>query len=341
LVISFGCASQTGEGFEELVNTINSEEIKRKVKKVVITDTSYLYRHDISEFAKYADPTIPTIWYLVNKKWIEKLMVPIELKSWANEVKTDAFKKWFDKILVDYKDQANFRDAVNIEAAYFSKECGIGNFKNCRDFLLEETAHALAFLDRRVVVYPMDIADSINHAMNFYEKKYTHIKYKLSYATQKKKRYDSHYYDEIDKRVSDFMSGNIRGLNFYVVNRDGEYVYQNRYFGKIVGKNNNKDIDPKSWEVSKRVMDSETSEVLEEEFQNIYYTSFKSPLIINNKVEGVIGLAIDITDRKKREELENKLKMREGLYKVAKEVSHDIASPVTALKIIEEVIKGN
>ena len=33
LVISFGCASQTGEGFEELVNTINSESIKRKVKK--------------------------------------------------------------------------------------------------------------------------------------------------------------------------------------------------------------------------------------------------------------------------------------------------------------------
>ncbi|MDR1244987.1 MAG: HAMP domain-containing histidine kinase, partial [Endomicrobium sp.] len=40
------------------------------------------------------------------------------------------------------------------------------------------------------------------------------------------------------------------------------------------------------------------------------------------------------------EELENKLKMREELYKVAKEVSHDIASPVTSLKIIEEVYKG-
>ncbi|MDR1243886.1 MAG: hypothetical protein LBJ79_01670, partial [Endomicrobium sp.] len=47
LVISYACASQTGEGFEELVNTINSESIKRKVKKVVITDTSYLYRHPI------------------------------------------------------------------------------------------------------------------------------------------------------------------------------------------------------------------------------------------------------------------------------------------------------
>ncbi|MDR1433914.1 hypothetical protein [Candidatus Endomicrobiellum devescovinae] len=128
LVISYGCASQTGEGFEELVNTINSESIKRKVKKVIITDTSYLYRHDIAEFAKYADLTIPTIWYLVNKKSIEKLMVPIELKSWSNEVKTDTFKKWFDKILVDYKEQTNFRDIVNIEATYFQKHGGGGGF---------------------------------------------------------------------------------------------------------------------------------------------------------------------------------------------------------------------
>ncbi|MDR1087287.1 MAG: hypothetical protein LBL16_03500, partial [Endomicrobium sp.] len=42
LVISYACASQTGEGFEELVNTINREGIKRKVKEVIITDASYL-----------------------------------------------------------------------------------------------------------------------------------------------------------------------------------------------------------------------------------------------------------------------------------------------------------
>jgi hypothetical protein len=58
LVISYTCASQTGEGFEELVNSINSPDIKRKVKKVIITDTSYLYRHDIPEFAKYVDPNL-------------------------------------------------------------------------------------------------------------------------------------------------------------------------------------------------------------------------------------------------------------------------------------------
>jgi hypothetical protein len=34
LEISYACASQTGEGFEELVNTINGGGIKRKEKKV-------------------------------------------------------------------------------------------------------------------------------------------------------------------------------------------------------------------------------------------------------------------------------------------------------------------
>jgi hypothetical protein len=42
LVIFHSCASQTGEGFEELVNSINSADINKKIKKVIITDTSYL-----------------------------------------------------------------------------------------------------------------------------------------------------------------------------------------------------------------------------------------------------------------------------------------------------------
>ncbi|MDR1418334.1 MAG: hypothetical protein LBI80_04170 [Endomicrobium sp.] len=98
LVISLGCASQTGEGFEELVNTINSEEIKRKVKKVNIIDTSYLYRHTIPEFTKYSDITIPTEWYLKNSKAIEKLTVPVKLKLWARDINTEKFKNGIKRL---------------------------------------------------------------------------------------------------------------------------------------------------------------------------------------------------------------------------------------------------
>jgi hypothetical protein len=45
--------------------------------------------------------------------------------------------------------------------------------------------------------------------------------------------------------------------------------------------------------------------IVEEEYQGIYYVSVKSPLIINDKVERVIELAVDIT----AEELQNKLKI--------------------------------
>ena len=38
IVISKACLSQTGEGFEELVNSLNSDEIKRKIKKVNILE---------------------------------------------------------------------------------------------------------------------------------------------------------------------------------------------------------------------------------------------------------------------------------------------------------------
>jgi hypothetical protein len=44
-MVSQANESQTGEGFEELVNSINHPNISKKVKKLVIIDTTFLYRH--------------------------------------------------------------------------------------------------------------------------------------------------------------------------------------------------------------------------------------------------------------------------------------------------------
>ncbi|MDR2644522.1 MAG: hypothetical protein LBB44_00840, partial [Endomicrobium sp.] len=339
LVISYGCASQSGEGFEELINTINSEEIKRKVKKVVITDTSYLYRHTIPQFSGYCDPNIPTEWFLKNRTAIEKLKVENELKSWANGVNSEEFKKWYRKIKQDFFVDSNFKDAV-IQLAmefttknFYDVDCG-----RSIDFIIEEAAYtAFNFKDANIV-YPNGCSLPVNIIIKKYNLGTRFLSYKLSNHAQ---CHSIKILDRaaVDREVIKFIK-EIQHINFYVVDREGNIIYMNQSLSNIVSEKNAKEVSQITWQNSLKVMEKKDILTFGEHDKDKIFLSVKSPLIINNKIEGVIGLSIDITDRKKREELENKLKMREGLYKVAKEVSHDIASPVTSLKIIEEMYKG-
>ncbi|MDR2617216.1 MAG: hypothetical protein LBC22_05415, partial [Endomicrobium sp.] len=144
LVISYGCASQTGEGFEELVNSINSPDIKRKVKKVIITDTSYLYRHGIPKFSEYFDHSHPTLWFLDNRNYIEQLSVDTIIKSWAEGIDSNEFVRWHKQIIKDFIGDENgdgviqdFRDLVLFEANKAASK-GSGTLKQCIDFVLEE-----------------------------------------------------------------------------------------------------------------------------------------------------------------------------------------------------------
>jgi signal transduction histidine kinase len=351
LVISYGCASQTGEGFEELVNTINAEEIKRKVKKVVITDTSYLYRHVIPEFVKYADPSIPTEWYLKNKEAIEKLEVENELKSWASGINSEEFKKWYQKIMIDFggDEKGNninleFRDKV-MQASSVGAYKNNTNIKGCIEFMLEETVYTCAFLNGSALVYPSGLAEPIVIAAERYKISINHLKYELSTHAQKNSKKVDINFNDIDKEVLSFIRDKVSNANFFVIDNYGNHIYKNYALSTLVNDANAKSLSNNSWENSARVMRENKQIMFEETDKSKTFLSVKSPLVINGKVEGVIGLAVDITDRKKKEELEkeeleNKLKIREELYKIAKEVSHDIASPVMSLKIIEEMYKG-
>ncbi|MDR3306631.1 MAG: PAS domain-containing protein [Endomicrobium sp.] len=76
---------------------------------------------------------------------------------------------------------------------------------------------------------------------------------------------------------------------------------------------------------AERVMHNRVSEEVLEKVtssndEKILALTRKSPLYDGkDNVVGVIGVSIDITDRKKREEAKTKLKIREGLRKIAKE----------------------
>jgi signal transduction histidine kinase len=341
LVISYSCASQTGEGFEELVNTINSESIKRKVKKVVITDTSYLYRHTIPKFARYSDPSIPTEWYLKNIDTIKKLTVDVELKSWAEGLNNSEFIHWTKIIESNFFEVQEFRDLIVYESKVAHESKVVAEARNCMDFILEESVYVCANMKNSILVYPIFFTPSFLWIV----KKYTNIKqlhYKISRQAQHNLRGFALYNiskldeDKVDKKLVSFIKYDITNINFYVIDKEGNYVYRNREFFKITGEiSNARDLDKDSWSICVEVMKENKQKILEEKFKNNTYLSIKSPLIMDGKVEGVIGFAVDITDRKKVECLQNELKIQKELFDIAKKVAHDICSPISSLKIIQ------
>ncbi|MDR3071110.1 MAG: hypothetical protein LBU29_00695 [Endomicrobium sp.] len=348
LVISYACASQTGEGFEELVNTINSEKIKRKIKKVNITDTSYLYRYNDPQFEKYVDPTIPTKWFLNNREVIEKLEVLKEVKSWASMLDTNRFRKWQSKIMLDFfgdekggNTNIEFRNEVLREANLRATRSGC-MLRQSLNFILEKCIHACAYLNDAVICYPGKPRDSLTESMRLNGYGFVSISYKISERSQKKSKLAMicgvpDVSDVINREIVSFMKEKVSNVNFFVVDKKGDPIYINYALEKIVkDKHNVKEVDPEAWDNSILVI-KEQKQIISEETSpsGNRYLSVKSPLIINDKVEGVIGLAVDITEKKRAEELQKKLEIQEEVYKMAKEVASEVDSPVTALKMIE------
>jgi len=347
LVISFGCASQTGEGFEELVNTINSESIKRKVKKVIITDTSYLYRHGIQNFQKYSDISIPTVWFKNNEKVIEKLRIPKEIKPWAEYLDTETFKKWYQKIMIDFAgdEKGNginleFRKVV-LDKANSEILKGAFTIQACVEFILEECAYTCAFFNNVNMIYPMNLGGPLDFVDKYYKLNIKILNYRTSNHEQSCRHRRESIKDKINQQIISFVTEESINVNFFVIDKAGSFIYKNESCNTDIEHNDAKRLPFHVWENTEYVLQTGKKINREEtSHEGKVYLTVKSPLVINGKVEGVIGLAVDITDRKKKEELENRLKMREELYKIAKEVSHDIASPVMSLKIIEEMYKG-
>jgi PAS domain S-box-containing protein len=137
----------------------------------------------------------------------------------------------------------------------------------------------------------------------------------------------------------------------------GVYLGCNQMEAEAVGLLSPKDIIGKtdydlSWKgaaeilerTDQRIMKTETPEELLEYLtlvtgKAIIMLTKKSPLYDDKgKVIGIIGVSIDVTDRKKKEELETKLKLQEELYRLTKDVAHDIISPLTALGTFQYLV---
>jgi len=329
-MVSQANESQTGEGFEEFVNSIN--ELSQKINKLIIIDTTFLYRHCIPEFSQHLNENIATIWFLNNQNTLNKIQCDVLIESYVKQINSNLFKQCYNKIVKDFEIVEDFKKLITHEAKmFFSK--GKGSFDGCLEFLIEEYAHACAFLKNRNIVYPMPFSPVMLNIIERYKLNITGMHYSIS--NYMRKYSNKNLRNLVNEEILQLLKIEDLKINCFAINKNGRYIYKNNIYHNIIG-NVPYVTDPKAWKISLDIMEKKEQRIIEEKAPDgNHYLSVKSPLEINGKVEGVIGLAVDITDRKKKEELENKLKMEKELYKLAREVAHDICSPLSALEMVK------
>ncbi|GHU19946.1 hypothetical protein FACS189472_10470 [Alphaproteobacteria bacterium] len=350
IIISYSCASQTDEGFEELVNSI--ESIKRKIKKVNITDTSCLYRHSIPEFSQYSDSSKQTKWFLNNKDSVSKLMVDYTMKSWTDGLRDVKFQQWIKQIRIDFAGdesgnnvEQEFRDAVLV-AANEAVSKGSGTLKQCINFILEECAYTCAHFRNIIMVYPMDLGAPLMSVIRRYNLDIRILHYRTSNYEQTHRHVPNK--NKINQEVISFMTEKARNVNFFVIDKEGNFIYKNDACNKVIEHSDAKRLPPKTWEITTSVMRTKEQIIAEEEStEGEYYLSVKAPLIIDDEIEGVIGLAVNITDRKKAQQLEMenaqqqaRIEEQENFKIFTEQVVHDVRSPLTILSMLTKNCKG-
>ena len=370
IVISLSCKSQTGRSFEELVNVLNSEEINKKIKQINILDTTYLYRYFYSDFSKCTDVSIPTKWYLENKEAIEKIKAKVVLKCWASEINSDDFRFYLEKIKQEFSGDANgngmllsFRDTVIREATINSYKHN-QPFKNCVDFILEECAHICScFKSGAIICYPMKLSPSVDDTIKRYSLNINHLSYRVhdffhegKDCDEKKTKILGFKEEVIEKAVTKFMKDEVTNMNFFVVNKEGNLIYSNFALNRLVNNELDlKKIDKEAWKTTSAVINSGQMFIGEEKGpENKVYLSMKAPLRVEGKIEGAIGISIDITDtkriaveKKKTEELEflNKIQQikigfQTEFTQFISQMAHDIASPLVSLEVFTKTCKN-
>ncbi len=355
VVVSYGCRSQSGEGFEELMNSLNSDLIRSKISHVHIWDTSYLYRHTIPEFEQYSDSSIPTKWLKANEKAIAKLQLPYTVHSWTEGLDSPLFTEWLKKMKIAFAGDENgdgiipeFRKIV-LEEAEKAVLRANGTFSQSVSFILEECAYTCLYFKNSVIIYPTKLSPPIANIIQYYRSNITHLPYSMSNNAQRR-QHRSLDRNEVNCEIIDFITKVAKNINFFVINKDGTIVYKNESLGKIVSDTDATALNPKTWKNSLEVINTQSTIVVEESDKGKFFLSVKSPLIVNSEIEGVIGLSIDITDSKKIEQEKEKIVKLEFLNKIQQakidfqtkfsqftsQMAHDIASPLASLEIFTQ-----
>ena len=136
-------------------------------------------------------------------------------------------------------------------------------------------------------------------------------------------------------------------INYFVIDRNGSYIYKNSALADVVGDTMQADsVNNKAWISCQEVMNTGESTQIDEEHEGRWYTSIKKPLynVEINEIIGVIGISIDITDRKKAEQLkiekEAALKVAEFTNMISGVIAHELRTPITSIGLQMDLLNN-
>jgi hypothetical protein len=261
----------------------------------------------------------------MNKEAIEKCKVETVVQNYADGLQSREFKRWYEQIKRDFGGEVlEFRDAVLKTAnAMLPKKKG-ETLEQCVGFILEECAYACTYFKNINMVYPVPSMAPMVSVFERYKLNVRQLTYKLSKHMEEHK-YDKELFekDKIKEVLFEFITEKVTNVNFFIINREGKQIYKNYALDREIGEVNAKEMPPPLWENTVKVIKSKQQFTFEEKNNGKYYLSVKAPLIIDGRAEGILGLAIDITDRKKNEQLvkENELqKLRINLQNKIRDI---------------------
>lgn len=139
-------------------------------------------------------------------------------------------------------------------------------------------------------------------------------------------------FDENFKNILGILFDQLK-INFFAIDKNGYYITRNATLTGIVGETDRADkVDEKAWHSCLDIMQNGKHHVAEEEYNGKWFLSCKAPLYENGDIVGVIGVAVDITEKKQAEIAKSEF---------IENMSHDLRTPFTGILSLTEYLHGS